>query len=135
MKLHEFGGLSEQAPEWVMTTFMTINIVIALAYGLLAIFFVKRIKLPSRHERHWLTMVACVGAAIFFVGCAHTHIDLAYWAQTDDLKQHWYTWWNVVSHLLQAIGGITFWILATFYLQVSVFDKRHYEKMTALPED
>jgi MFS family permease len=117
------------APSWVVDLFTYVNLAIALCYGLLAIYFIQRIKLPNRKERHPLTILACIGAGLFFVGCAHTHLDLVIGSMTDELMQHWYSWWNVISHALQALGGITFWILATFYLQLNIYDKRHYDKV------
>lgn len=115
-------------PEWVMYLFTGINVGIALSYGLLAFFFASRIKLPKSVDRNPLTILACAGAMLFFIGCAHTHVDLAFWSATDNLKAHWYSWFNVLSHGLQGLGGLTFWVLATFYLQVNIFDKRHYER-------
>lgn len=127
MRTHEFF-LYGQAPEFLIHAFTYINAVIALSYGLLASFFATRLKLPPGSERNWLTVLACIGATIFFVGCAHTHIDLAYWSGTGQLREHWFSWWNVLSHFLQGVGGLIFWVLATFYLQINIFDKRHYER-------
>lgn len=115
------------APEWIVYTFTGINVVISLSYGLLAMFFATRLKLPGKQTNR-LSLLACLGAMFFFIGCAHTHIDLAYWSGTGGLREHWFSWWNVLSHLLQAVGGLTFWVLATFFLQINIFDKRHYEQ-------
>lgn len=120
--------MSNEAPQWLMHTFVIVNATIAGCYGLLALYFVKRIKLPGKKDRNPLTILACIGAGLFFVGCAHTHLDLTVWAMERELKPHWYSWWNVLSHFLQAVGGITFWVLATYYLQLNIFDKKHYEK-------
>lgn len=123
--------MNDPAPEWLVQTFTVTNGFIALAYGLLAIFFIRRTRLPSKEERNPLVLLASVGAFFFFVGCAHTHIDLMIWSNEGQLQEHWYSWWNVLSHLLQGLGGFTFWALATFYLKISIFDKRHYDKVTS----
>lgn len=135
MGTHDGLWLDAMAPEWIVYTFTVINIFIAVTYALLAFFFATRLKLPGSGEANPLSILACVGAMFFFVGCAHTHIDLAYWSGTEVLRQHWYSWWNVLSHLLQGVGGLTFWVLATFFLQVNIFDKRHYDQTMKNLED
>lgn len=114
--------------EFMAHAFSLINAAIALCYGLLAVYFATRLKLPSGPGRSYLPVLAWGSLGLFFIGCAHTHLDLAIWSATDNLMDHWFSWWNVLSHLLQAIGGLVFWVLATFYLQINIFDKRHYEK-------
>lgn len=120
--------LAAQAPGWAVEAFTVVNAFIALSYGLLAFYFIRRIKLPRGKDRNPLTVIAMVGAVFFFVGCAHTHLDLALWSAEDKLIDHWYTWVNLISHFLQGAGGLTFWVLATFFLQLNIFDKRHYER-------
>lgn len=138
MKVHDFGGMTDvlngQAPTWLVDSFTLINGLIAVCYALLAFFFAKRVKFPNRQNRHPLVLLASVGAMLFFVGCAHTHMELMLWSADGSLAKHWYSWWTVLSHLLQGLGGLTFWVLATFYLQLNIYDKRHYRRVVKPPE-
>lgn len=113
------------------TVFYIANGLIALDYLLIAVLWVKRIKLPRKRHRNIGATVAMGAATVFFVGCAHTHIDLLYEAYVGTLEGHWYTWWNVTSHVAQGLGGAVFWLLATYYLQLNIFDKKHYESVTS----
>lgn len=114
--------------------FAIANAIIALCYGLLAVFFARRTHLPAKKDRSRWALIACVGAATFFTGCAYTYITLALWALTDQLSPHWFDWWNVLAFSVQSIGGIVFWYCATFYIQLNVFDKHHYEQTTFIEE-
>lgn len=121
--------LNGTAPAYLVYTFTIINGLISFSYGLLAFYFARRIKLPTgKRDRNPLVFLAMFGAILFFVGCAHTHLDLALWSGSGELAKHWYSWGNVFSHVLQGIGGLTFWVLATFFLQFNIYDKRHYNR-------
>ncbi len=112
----------------MITLFVVVNGIVALGYGLLAIFFAARLRLPRKKLEGWRTIVALTFAAMFFVGCAHTHIDLALWAAQGNLIEHWYSPLNVLSHTLQAIGGLGFWIFATIWVRITIEDKRDYNR-------
>lgn len=116
--------------------FAIINIVIASAYGLLAWFFIKRIVLPTKSLKdNWRVILTFIFAGLFFIGCSHTHIDLALDAWSGHLHGHWNVWWNQLSHILQAIGGFGFYILATKWVQLNIFDKRSYQKVAQEVEE
>lgn len=111
--------------------FAAINVVIAISYALLAWFFGKRIILPEGSmKKGWRVLLALAFAAMFFVGCAHTHIDLAIDAFQHNLHgAHWTSWWNQVSHVFQAIGGLGFYTLASRWVKLNIFDKQYYEEI------
>lgn len=109
--------------------FFVINALIALCYGLLAFFFARRVRLPRASMRAgWRTVVALVFAAMFFIGCAHTHTELAVLAYQDGLNPHWTEWHTIMSHSFQAVGGLGFFILASKWVTLNIFDRHAYEE-------
>lgn len=110
--------------------FVAANVLIAVDYALLGIFFLRRIRFPTRLGVVNRVTVATVGAALFFFGCVHTHLDLLLLGHLD---AHWFSWPNVLSHILQGVGGFMFWFLAQRYLVVNIFERRTYE-VAADPE-
>ena len=112
----------------LQTPMTVMNAVIAAAYVLLAIFWARRIQFPPRPHRSLPAMLAVIGATAFFVGCAYTHLHLA--VNAHQLRDHWFDWLSIVAHLGQAVGGLAFWILGTYFLEVKVFDRRHYRSTT-----
>jgi hypothetical protein len=109
--------------------FFIINAFISLAYGLLAVFFARRVKLPPGDPKAgWRTIIALIFASLFFIGCAHTHADLAYHAYIGELHGHWFSPLAVTSHALQGIGGLGFLIFASLWVKITIFDKKDFEK-------
>jgi hypothetical protein len=108
--------------------FATINGVIALCYGLIALYLVTRIKLPGGVKNGWRVVLAFVFAAAFFIGCAHTHFDIMIHANRGELGEHWYDFWSIFSHAAQAIGGLGFFVLATLWLELQIYDKHDYDR-------
>ena len=112
----------------MLEAFIITNWIIAFGYAALAFFFGARVRLPREKRQGWRTIVALVFAAMFFVGCAHTHIDLAIWATQGELVHHWFSPLNVISHVLQGIGGLGFWIFASLWVQINIYDKKDYSR-------
>lgn len=108
--------------------FVVVNGIIALSYGMLAIFFARKIRLTGGFKHNWRALTALAFAAIFFIGCAHTHFDLMIYGMEEHINEHWFSWWNVSSHVLQAIGGIGFYILATKWIECQIYDKKDYDE-------
>lgn len=119
----------------MVTAFIVTNIVIAIGYALLAVFFAMRLRLPRQKLQGWRTIVTFIFAAMFFVGCAHTHIDLALWGAQGELIHHWFSPLNVASHILQGIGGIGFWLFATLWVKITIFDRKDFEKKIKTVEE
>lgn len=111
------------------TVFLLANILIALDYALIGTYFLGRLRLPaSLKAKGRKVLLATSFAVLFFFGCVHTHIDLLVSAaEPSTLGPHWYSWWNVTSHVLQGIGGFGFWLLARRYLVINIFDRKLYE--------
>ena len=108
--------------------FIATNVLIALDYFLIGVYFLRRTPLLRRSPRRSKAraMIACYAAGLFFFGCMHTHILLA----LTESHMHWHSWFNVVSHILQGVGGLTFWYLARHHLVLNIFDKILYERAT-----
>jgi hypothetical protein len=107
--------------------FFVVNAIVAVCYGLLAIFFAKRVRLPAKKMAGWRTILALIFAALFFIGCAHTHIELAILAYHGLLHAHWLGWPTVLSHVLQSIGGLGFLVLASRWVELSIYDKHDFD--------
>jgi hypothetical protein len=56
------------------------------------------------------TQLALIGGALFFLGCALTHLDLAIHAFLAIATEwHWQDEWHMhVAHLMQMVGGTVF---------------------------
>lgn len=106
--------------------FWAANIVIAIDYFLIGWLFLSRIRMRFRQMKtHPRSFGAIVALVVFFFGCVHTHVDLVVLDQ--NLSEHWYHWDTVLSHWLQALGGLFFWHLARKYLVINIYDRRLYE--------
>ena len=114
--------------------FMASNLLIAVDYFLLGIFFLQSTHLVRLRVRpgmpvvlrpRRLAMVAYLALGTFFLGCMHTHIQLFL---TDDRSHDWHSWWVVASHIAQGLAGLVFWWLARHHLIVNIFDRICYEE-------
>ena len=123
------------------------NVLIAVAYLLNGMYFAGRFRavvLDDRarpRRRHplygvgrsqrpiWLTAQAA--AAIFFVLCASTHIELA--AHTYQQGAGWLTSWHMLLvHGIQGPAGIAFWFLASRYLNLELTSDIHHQEQALL---
>jgi len=108
--------------------FVAANLLIALDYVLIGFYFLARTSLFKASKRPTRkALVACLAAGLFFFGCVHTHLDLILMDLHD---AHWYSWWNLTSHVMQGVGGFTFWFLARHHLTLHIFDRQAYEQAT-----
>lgn len=106
----------------------TANVVITLDYLLIGLFFLQRLLATRQLRRtHRWAVFGLASMALFFFGCMHTHLDIA--------LQHTYhghqaSWLYVVSHVLQAVGGLAFYWLARRKLVINIYDRETYERAT-----
>lgn len=133
------GGHVELLTAAPLTTSVSLmvafNLLIALAYLLNGVYFAGRFRAvvldgrSSGARRHPLAGVspskrpvwlAAQGtAALFFVLCASTHVELA--VHTYELRSGWLTSWHMlIEHGLQGPAGIAFWFLASRYLNLQL---------------
>ena len=123
------------------------NVVIAAAYLLNGMYFAGRFRAVvlddragsrRRHPLHgvgpsqrpiWLA--AQGAAAVFFVLCATTHIELAFHTYRHDAG--WLTSWHmVIVHGIQGPAGILFWFLASRYLNLELTSDIHKQEQALL---
>jgi hypothetical protein len=114
--------------EWIIALS---SLLIALAFGGLAWFVVRRVKIPKLPTyRHPFTLFAGAALIVLFLGSLLTHLVLSWNAVQGTLEPSWVQWWTVGMLLAKAIAGIAFWFIAVRHLQVNIFDKEHYDEMT-----
>lgn len=101
------------------------NLLIALNYVLIGSFFLGRVRAHLKDSAP-KTLVAYLSLGVFFLGCVHTHLDLVFMGVDDP---HWLHPGNIVSHILQGIGGFVFWVLARKYLVINIFDRKAYDRI------
>lgn len=115
-----------------MTTFLDItavvsNLGIALAYVLNGIAFAPRLLVVSRHR--WAGQILKWCAAIFFIMCALTHVELMLHAMANKSNQggvgDWfYTWHGHIIHHPQAIAGLLFFVIFRFCTDAVIIGNR-----------
>jgi signal transduction histidine kinase len=112
------------------------NVIIAVAYLLNGIYFAGRFRavvLDGRGDggrrrgplsgvspsKRPVWLAAQGAAALFFVLCSSTHLELA--VHTYQLGAGWLTSWHMlIEHGLQGPAGILFWFLASRYLNLEL---------------
>lgn len=109
----------------MLAAFMVANLVIALDYALLGVYFLGRLRTPQSFRRHRKVFFSSVFAALFFFGCVHTHLNLVFMG---DISEQWLDPVAVASHWLQALGGFGFWYLARYHLVINIYDRKTYEQ-------
>jgi hypothetical protein len=108
------------------TLFIAATLLIAVDYALIGWFFLGRLWLPRSTSRRWAYM-AFLCLVLFFFGCVHTHLDIILLGVGDDEHEHWYSWWNVTSHIVQGLAGLGFWVLAKTVLTINIYDRQAYQ--------
>jgi two-component system, cell cycle sensor histidine kinase and response regulator CckA len=98
---------------------------VAAQYFLLAVTVLKfKDALTERREY----MAGMVGAVLFFMGCAYTHIEIALHADLLFKTETAHGWHHTIAHVPQAIGGWVALFIAARYLDVRVRSKREAEQ-------
>lgn len=107
------------------------NIMTAVAYGAMAVWIAPRFVLfaPTNVIR-----VARIAGALFFLGTAGTHIELAVQAWTAGIPLSdggvgaWFTSWHGMAiHITQAVAAWTFLWVSYVFLNVRIYSKRYYK--------
>jgi len=106
------------------------NVLIALDYFLIGLFFLGRVRsgisVRRTNPRALLGLAAMI---IFFFGCVHTHVNLVILGE--GLNPHWFHPLDVFSHAAQGVGGLAFWWLARQHLVINIYDRVVYDEATA----
>jgi ABC-type long-subunit fatty acid transport system fused permease/ATPase subunit len=111
----------------VRTAFVAANALIALDYLLIGIFFLSRLHMTrSLRRANPYAVAALLAMGLFFFGCVHTHVELAWHVWHGEAHHHWHTWQGLASHILQGVGGFVFWVLAQRHLIVNIFDRASF---------
>lgn len=106
--------------------FVAANLLIAIDYALIGWLLFRRLWEPVRKWRN-RTFAATGCMAMFFLLCVHTHVDLLLMEPDTFANPHWYSWWNVTSHVAQGVFGLVFWYLARKHLTIRIYDRKIYD--------
>ena len=96
---------------------VVLALAVAALYGFIGLYVVPRLaRLADR--TNLLIRAAQYGAAVFFVGCAMTHIALAEHVLSVPELVDGHEWAHLLPHVFQVVGGTVFASIAWFALDV-----------------